>query len=130
VVDTRSWQTRVGAHVGAALGRFAYMAEADVRKISLGDGNVSGVKEYSFRSYQELDVLLFRGFDLTVNYEFREPDLDQESGRAHRIALGFEFYPIPFTEIKFLYRRSLGSGSAEKAIDGFNEVIAMIHLFY
>jgi hypothetical protein len=130
LVDTRSWQTRYGAHVGAALGRFAYMGEADVRKISIAAGNVADTAEYSFRSYQELAVMLVRGLELTFNYEVRDPDIDHQTGLAHRLAAGFEFYPIASAELFFLYRHSLGSGPAERAGDGFDEVIAMAHLFY
>jgi hypothetical protein len=129
-VDNRAKQLRAGVHLGAALGRFAYLGEADVAKVDPGESNKSTAKESSFRSYQELAVLLVRGVDLTLNYEFREPNMDLKSGRAHRVAAGFEVHPVPYAEIKALYRRSFGSGPAEQAQDGFNEAIGMVHVYF
>lgn len=130
VVDSTSQQWRAGVHLGAALGRFAYLGEALVGKVQPGELNKQLPKEFSFRSYQELAVLVVRGFDLTLNYEFREPDLDLRSGRAHRLSAGFEFHPVPYAEIKALFRHSLGSGPAEEKQNGSNEAIAMVHVYF
>lgn len=128
-VDSRSMNWRAGGHWGAALGRFAYLGEADLVKVDPFEGNAQGVETHSYQSYQELDALLVRGLEVNFNYEFREPDLDVESGRLHRIAGGIEIYPVPFVEVKLLYRQSMGNGPAVAEQDGVKEFIGMAHLF-
>ena len=130
VVDTRAEQLYGSAHWGIGLGRFVYFGEAVVGQLTPGGKNMAVVEKQSFRSYQELDVRLLRGLDLNLTYEFREPDLDLESGRAHRPGIGVEFYPMPGVELKALYRYSIGSGPAEESTDGMHEVISMVHIFY
>lgn len=128
-VDSRSDNLRFGGHWGVALGRFAYLGEVDRVKVDPFAGNPQGQKTNSYQSYQELDALIIRGLEVNFNYEFREPDLDRESGRLHRLAGGLEFYPVPFVELKVLYRQSLGSGPAVAEQDGVKEFIGMAHLF-
>jgi hypothetical protein len=65
------------------------------------------IREYSLRSYQELDVLVIRGMELNFNYEVRDPSVDFESGTAHRVGAGFEVHPIPHVELKTLYRHTM-----------------------
>lgn len=130
VVDTRTTQLRGGVHWGAALGRFAYLGEADLIKVIPAEANTQDRKQYAYRSFQELAVLLVRGLDLTFNYEYRDADREVASGTAHRISGGFEFYPLPGIEILALYRHSIGFGPAEQVQDDFNEGIGMIHLFF
>ncbi|MCP4446137.1 MAG: hypothetical protein GY811_12440 [Myxococcales bacterium] len=130
VVDTRTKQLYGSVHWGLGLGRFVYFGEALLGKLTPGSENIEAVKNRNFRSYQELDIRLVRGLDLNLSYEFREPDLETKSGRAHRPGIGVEFYPMPGMELKVLYRHSIGSGVAEESIDGLHELISMVHMFY
>ncbi|MBI2892980.1 MAG: hypothetical protein HYY06_05475 [Deltaproteobacteria bacterium] len=130
VVDSRSDHLRTGVHWGLGLGRFAYLGEAAVVKVDPSQGNAQEAKQFSFQSYQELDVRLVRGLELNFNYEFREPDIDLESGRINRFAGGVELYPLPYLELKVLVRHAFGSGPAVAEQDGVDEVIGMAHLFF
>ncbi|MBI2388561.1 MAG: hypothetical protein HYV09_02995 [Deltaproteobacteria bacterium] len=129
-VDGRSNLWRAGLFGGASLGRFTYLAEADLVRLEPFSANKTDSKSYSFQSHQELDVLVVRGLELTFNFEYREPDLDTKSGSMRRVALGFEVYPMPNLELKALYRHVWGKGPASRSLDGLSEYIAMAHVFF
>jgi hypothetical protein len=131
-VDGRTKILRWGPNWGAALGRFAYLGEADVVKNDPFPGNTQGQRVYTFQSYQEFDVLLVKGLELNINYEFRDPNLDLRNGTYGRVAGGIEFYPLPYVELKTLVRRTHAyrTGPATTGVDGLTEIIAMVHLYF
>ncbi len=129
-VDTRTDHLLGSVHWGAALGRFVYLGEADLVSVTPFQANTTGTREYSFRSFQELDIRLIRGLELLVNYEYRQPDLDLKSGQAHRFSGGVSFFPMPSLEIFALYRYTLGNGRDEAPNDGYQELIAMVHAYF
>ena len=126
-IDTRTDHMRVGGHMGMAIGRFAWLGEADLVFDDPTPDNTSGETVHAFRSYQQLDVRIVRGFELRIDYEYRQRNLDLRNGVAHRIGGGFSFFPLPNLELFFLYRYIIGNGTAEAEQDGFQEIIAIIH---
>lgn len=132
-IDARSKQTRFGFFGGAAIGRLTYLADMEFVHLDPYPGNRSDSKIRSYQTYQEFDVLLIRGLELTFNYEFRDPNLDLRSGVVHRVAFGFEVFPMPYLELKALYRRSIVSGPSGPEVaplDGLSELIVMAHVFF
>jgi hypothetical protein len=135
-VDGRVQQNKWGVHWGAGIGRFAYLGEADVVRNQPFAGNTQDARQYSYQSYQELDARIVRGLELNLTYEFRDPDLDMASGTTTRLGGGFEVYPVPYVELKALYRRTIGRGPlgsdspAVAALNGLQEVILMAHLYF
>lgn len=131
--EARSNYTRYGLFGGASIGRLTYLAEADVVRLDPFPNNKQDAKIYSYQAYQEFDILLLRGLELNFNYEFRDPNLDVRSGVVHRVAMGFEVFPMPYLELKALYRRSFLSGPAGPevvSLDGLTELICMAHVFF
>lgn len=126
-IDTRTDHMRAGAHLGLAIGRFAWLGEADLVFDDPTEDNMTGETVHSFRSYQQLAIRMVRGFELLLNYEYRQPNLDLQSGAAHRLGGGVSIFPIPNLELFALYRYIIGIGPAEEAQDGFHEIIAIIH---
>jgi hypothetical protein len=128
--DARTKNLRAGGHWGASMGRLTYMGELDVVDVDPFPKNTQTSKSLSYQAYQELDFLVVRGLELNLNYEFRDPDLSLRTGTISRVAAGFEVIPVPYVEIKTLFRYSFGSGSAVAPLDGLTEAIAMVHLFF
>lgn len=132
--DGRARTTRVGAHWGAAMGRVTYMGELDFSHNIPYPNNKGAFRATSFQVYHELDFILLRGIELNLNYELRDPDLDLRSGLIHRFSAGFEIMPIPYVELKALFRHSIGTGRPDGMTalpqDGLNEAIAMVHLYF
>lgn len=131
-VDGRTQMLKWGPHWGAAIGRFAYLGEAHVVKNEPFPGNTQGHKAHSFQSYQELDVLLVKGLELNLSYEFKDPDLDRRNGTLSRVGGGLEFYPLPYVELKTLFRKTFAyqSGPAAEPLNGLTEIIGMVHLYF
>lgn len=122
--DTRAGEVRAGAFVGASLGRLAYLGEADFveqRKFS----EYKWARRYV--SYQELNLLVFRGLELHLNWEYQDPDLRHSQNRFQRGMLGFEVFPVPGIEIKAFYRRVFGPDA--NPLSGSHEAFAMLHFF-
>jgi hypothetical protein len=135
-VDGRVQQDKWGFHWGAGIGRFAYLAEADVVRNQPFPGNTQDSRQHSYQSYQELDVKIVKGLEVNLTYEFRDPNLDSASGTTTRFGGGFEVFPVPYVELKALYRRTIGQGPlgsdspAVASLNGLQEVILMSHLYF
>lgn len=132
--DGRAILLKTGAHWGASMGRISYMGELDISNNNPFPENKQATRSHTFQSYQELDFIVLRGLELNLNYEFRDPDTNVQSGILQRFSAGFEIMPIPYVEIKTLFRHSIGTGRpgglAAMPQDGLNEVIAMLHLYF
>lgn len=126
-IDTRTDHMRAGGHLGLAIGRFAWLGEADLVFDDPTEDNTSAETVHAFRSYQQLDVRIVRGFELRLDYEYRQQNLDLRNGVAHRLGGGFSLFPLPNVELFFLYRYIIGDGTAEAEQNGFQEIIAIIH---
>jgi len=58
----------------------------------------------SLNVHHQLSLDIFTGISLNGTYEFIDPDLDTKSGSITRTAVGINYFPIPFLEIKFQTR--------------------------
>ena len=76
-------------------------------------------------SYGELDIELYRGIVARLKYDGTDPNQDVSQDELHRITIGMDIYPYPFTEILLQYRRNLEDPSIQN-----DQFIAMVHLFY
>lgn len=127
-------EIRTGPFLYFSFGRFAYVGEAAFRLIADettldASGNASDSGQ--FVTYQELNLLLFRGLELTGTYEFMDRDIERRTSpddNVHRFGAAFELFPAPYVELNLIYRRY--RARRDRPEDGQNEIIAFAHLFF
>jgi hypothetical protein len=150
--DETTLETKFGGYVMASAGRLTYLGEYDVRRnISAGGkegettcGTDFDVDDYnpavrcSAVAYNELDVLVAQGVDINLIYEMYDPDTRLSPNTLARIGGGVELFPSAHTEIKLLFRHTLGDVETADddprtfftaASSGMNEFIAFAHFF-
>ena len=126
--DSRFQDTRLSAFGGLTVGRLTWIGEAVLR--STDDRSLSaqeGVNS-TFASMQELAVLAVDGLDLLASYELWDDDTDAKGNAVHRIGVGFDVYPWPFTEIGFRYR--VISADERHLMAGLSEYLVVAHAFF
>ncbi len=118
-------ELRLGAHLGVAIGRLAYLAEIDRVAVR---ANQAGPEIHALVSYQELSFVPAQGLDLQVLHEYWDADTGLAGGRLQRWAGSVEVYPWEYVELKAMYRRTFGPDT--HPLDGTQEVVALLHLFF
>ena len=92
---------------------------------SITEGNVD-----QFAGFVEANVLLVRGFNAKLTYEFfdRNRDVDNELDAQERVTIGVEPFITPFTQIGIFYRinRSIPQNAAENQ----NQLDIQLHGFF
>ncbi len=69
--------------------------------------------------YQELDWLLYNGFNLVLAHDWSDPDRDIRDDEAHRLQLGFQFTPYPGITFDARVRSLLPTGAGGADSDLF-----------
>ncbi|WP_168210502.1 hypothetical protein [Persicimonas caeni] len=128
--DDRIERHQLGVYVTATLGRFTYLGEADrvwTTRFSTDpetfDSSSDEVEGYVV--FNALNYLVIQGLDLQLQLEWLEPDLDADDDEVPRIGAGFEAFPIPMFDLKFLWRRPL-DGERE----GIDELAVIAHFYF
>lgn len=118
-------ELRLGGFLGLGLGRLGYVGEIVVVKDSFA-ADIPIIIGYT--SYQELTVTPFQGFDIGGTYEFADSDIEFTRGRVERLGGVIEFFPMPFLELRGMYRHSWGEN--DWLIGGARDDLEiMVHLF-
>lgn len=111
-----------GMHGGLKLWKFTWLGEVDTQQIHslTGAGNTWLVAGYS-----ELNWKLLQGLYVKTVYDYLDPDLRAPDNLQHRLGLGFDLYPLPFSHVSLLYRINQGLG-----VLGDDQLLAQFHLFF
>lgn len=128
--DTRVDKEQLGAYLTATLGRFTYLGEFDWLRTEIFSTDAATLQSSSqdtegYAVFNALNFLVIQGLDLQVQLELLEADLDDEVDEIRRIGAGFEAFPIPMFDVKFLWRRTL-DGERED----IDEVAAIAHFYF
>lgn len=128
--DDRLERYQFGAYFTATLGRFTYLGEFDGLQTTTFETDEQTLESSSeevegWVMFHELNFLVIQGLDLQLQYEMLEPDRDTDDDQIPRIGAGFEAFPIPMFDLKFLWRRPL---DGER--DGIDEFAAIAHFYF
>lgn len=128
--DDRIERHQLGVYFTATVGRFTYLGEADglrTTRFSTDEQTLESSSEEvdGYVMFNELNFLVIQGLDLQVQFEMQEEDLDDDVDEVRRIGAGFEAFPIPMFDLKFLWRRAL-DGERED----IDEVVAIAHFYF
>lgn len=112
--DTAGATRRVaGAFLGGGYGRLALLGEADVVRdwSGPGDGPTTPASpapqnptvRWQWALYGEADLLLYRGINLKLAYDFNQPDLDVAHNQRDRFTFALEAAVLPFLRLSAAY---------------------------
>jgi len=72
-----------------------------------------------FAFYQEVDWLLYNGFNLVLAHDWGDPDLDIHDDESHRGQFGFQFTPYPGVTLDARVRALVPTGAGGSDADLF-----------
>ena len=112
-----------GLFGGANFGRLALLAEGDWFEI---DETTS--KTERLIALIEGDILITRGFNLKLAYDWLDPDRDQATDEQTRASVGLEYIPFPFVQFRWFVRERDGPPQIVGARD--TQVDLEVHIFF
>jgi hypothetical protein len=127
-----------GGFVWLSKGRLTYIGEADVRikddAAKLNAQNRATRSGY-FVLYNELMLLVSRGVDVGLTYEFMDRDIYSSGDALHRFGFQWALFPVPYLEFQGFvryYRTNFKPTDADPVRVEQNqwELIAFLHLFW
>jgi hypothetical protein len=114
-----------GSFAGLSFGRITLLGEADL----IADRDAaSGNTITQLAVFSALNVLVVRGVNFMLSYEFLDPDIDIDHNARTRLVIGIEPFLTQFFQMRLFYRRndSIPQRPAERA----DEVRLEMHLFF
>ncbi|MDO8520240.1 MAG: hypothetical protein Q7T11_08785 [Deltaproteobacteria bacterium] len=114
--------TAGGIHGGLRLGHFTWLGEADLQQIASRTG---GGTATLIAGYGEMNYEIFEGLYARALYDYLDPDLSAPDNIAHRVSVGADLFPLPFSQISLFYRSNFGTGDL-----GPDEIVAQAHFFF
>jgi len=104
VVDER--MLLAGAFVGLGTQVWTLMAEADLVDAYLASATDESAGAQSLAVFSEGTIRVRKSLHVVGRYEYFDPDTDVESGKFWRVAVGLEYFPRPYLEIKPMLRHT------------------------
>lgn len=107
---------------GFQTGRVTWMAELDyiVDEALGGREMVAGLAE--------VNILVKKGHNLKITYEYFDPDLDVDEDERDRVSIQWEAFPMQFTQLRLGYR--LNAGIPQNDLQNTEELFLELHLFF
>jgi hypothetical protein len=101
--------TMFGAFAGLYSGRFALIGEADIIRPRKENETAEGKAERKkfgdqLAFYTSLNILLKKGLNFRIAYDYYDPRLDWEEDERTRLTFGLETFPIQFLQVSAFYR--------------------------
>lgn len=114
-----------GPFAGLSFGRFTLLGEVDVIEDRPA---ASGETIRQLAVFSSLNVLLRRGVNVKLSYEFLDPNDDVDNDERTRFTVGLEPFLTQFLQVRLFYRfnDSIPQRPAERA----DEVVLELHLFF
>ncbi|MBI3186223.1 MAG: hypothetical protein HYZ28_29140 [Myxococcales bacterium] len=122
-VSRRVW----GAFATATVGRFTILAEADhVLDRQSPSEEPESREQWAF--YGELDVLIRRGLNLRVGYDFNDPDLAVPEDQRERFNFSLDVFPLQFLRASVTYH--LRRDIPQKVAGNQDLLLVQLHGFF
>ncbi len=114
-----------GPFAGLSFGRFTLLGEVDVIEDRVA---ASGETIKQLAVFSSLNVLLTRGVNFKLSYEFLDPNDDVDNDERTRFTVGLEPFLTQFLQLRFFYR--FNDGIPQRPIERADEVVLEFHLFF
>lgn len=114
-----------GPFAGFSFGRFTLLGEADVIKEC---DAATGETTKQFALFSSLNVLLVRGVNFKLSYEFLDPDDDVDNDERTRLTIGLKPFLTQFLQLRIFYR--INDSIPQRPAEGADEVYVEFHLFF
>lgn len=111
-----------GVNGGFRVWNFIVLGEFDVQKAK----SRTGARTINLLAgYGEFNWMVIDGLYIKAIYDFLDPDTSVSGDLQHRLGLGFDLYPLPYSQISILYRVNVAPGAA-----GDDQILAKVHFFF
>lgn len=114
-----------GPFAGLSFGRMTLLGELDI--IEDRDA-ASGVTTTQLAVFSSLNVLLVRGVNFKLSYEFLDPDTDIDENERTRLVIGIEPVITQFLQVRLFYR--LNDSIPQRPAEAADEVRLEVHVFF
>jgi hypothetical protein len=114
-----------GPFAGLSFGRFTLLGEVDV--IEDRDA-ASGSTTTQVAVFSALNVLIVRGVNFKLSYEYLDPDVDVDNNARTRLVIALEPFVTQFFQLRLQYR--LNDSIPQRPAERADEVRLEMHLFY
>jgi hypothetical protein len=121
VEDDFAYRAIGGAFGGFALGRLTALAEVDFV-------HDSGLEVTQLAGLAEFDILLARGVNGKISYDYHDRDIAFAEDHRSRVVMGFEFFPVQFVQASLLYDLRMDIPQASAA-DRADRLVLQLHGF-
>jgi len=109
---------------GLRTGRVAWLAEFDY---IIDDGTPTGRREL-WASFIEANILLKKGHNLKLTFEYFDPDDEVSENEQNRISAVWEFFPIQFVQTRLGYR--VYDGIPQNSAQNREQLFLELHLLF
>jgi hypothetical protein len=114
-----------GPFAGLSFGRFTLLGEVDVIEDRVA---ASGDTIKQLVVFSSLNMLLTRGVNIKLSYEFLDPHDEVDNDERTRFTVGLEPFLTQFLQLRLFYR--FNDGIPQRPIERADEVVVEFHLFF
>lgn len=116
-----------GPFAGLSFGRLTLLGELDVIEDRVA---ASGETIKQLAVFSSLNVLLTRGVNFKLSYEWLDPNQDDlfKNDERTRFTVGLEPFLTQFLQVRLFYR--LNDGIPQRPVERADEVVLEFHLFF
>ena len=114
-----------GPFAGLSWGRITLLGELDIIEDRDAATDATTTQLAMFSS---LNVLLARGVNFKLSYEFLDPDTDIDENERTRLVIGLEPFITQFLQVRLFYR--LNDSIPQRPAEEADEVRLEVHLFF
>ncbi len=114
-----------GPFAGLSFGRFTLLGEADVIEDRAA---ASGETVKQLAVFSSLNVLLMRGVNVKLSYEFLDPNDGVDNDERTRFTVGLEPFRTQFLQLRCFYR--FNDSIPQRPTERADEVALEFHLYF
>ena len=108
------------------LGEVDYIVDEALRGREPKVGALEGLEQVA--GLVETNVLITKGHNLRVTYEYLDPNLDIKEDQRDRVSIQWEAFPTQFTQIRLGFR--INDGIPQDDLQNTEEIFLQLHIFF
>lgn len=114
-----------GPFAGLSFGRITLLGEVDIIE---DRDDASGATTTQLALFSSLNMLVVRGVNFKLSYEFLDPDTEVDENERTRLVIGLEPFITQFLQVRLFYR--LNDSIPQRPAEEADEVRLEVHVFF